>query len=116
VGLPYATVEDNELMIPLPVIEELIEGLDGGIRAAKIRTTTGKTIIPVTKLFPLEVNETNATTTDDDRHDDDEDNDTFTVDKESVGERLTRTAAVRAHNKVKRWTNLLSVAPEDVTD
>jgi len=43
----------------LAVIEELIEGPDGGIKAATIRTNTGKTNRPVTKLFPLEVNAVN---------------------------------------------------------
>ena len=40
----------------LAVIEELIPGGDGLIRAANTRTSTGKTNIPITKLYPLEVN------------------------------------------------------------
>jgi len=39
----------------LAVIEELIEGLGGFARAAKIRTSTGKTNRPIAKLFPLEL-------------------------------------------------------------
>ncbi|XP_065896039.1 uncharacterized protein [Dysidea avara] len=46
----------------LAVVEELIEGLDGFTRAARIRTKTGKTNRPITKLYPLEVNMSNETT------------------------------------------------------
>jgi len=41
----------------LAVVEKLITGLDGITRAAEIRTTNGRTNRPITKLFPLEVNE-----------------------------------------------------------
>ena len=40
----------------LAVIEELIPGGDGVIRAANICISTGKTNRPITKLYPLEVN------------------------------------------------------------
>ena len=39
----------------LAVVESLIEGGDGLIRAANIRTSTGHTNRPITKLYPLEV-------------------------------------------------------------
>ena len=39
----------------LAIIEELIPGNDGFTRAAKIRTTSGLTNRPITKLYPLEV-------------------------------------------------------------
>jgi len=45
----------------LAVIEELIKGLDGFTRAAKIRTKSGKTNRPIAKLYPLEVNLTSET-------------------------------------------------------
>ena len=106
----------------LAVIEELIEGLDGGIRAAKIRTANGKTNRPVTKLFPLEVNDISETSTsvntgDDNsnKHGDDEKDTSATV-RESIGEQLTRKAAIRARKRIKGWTDILSVAPEDVAD
>ena len=103
----------------LAVIEELIEGLDGGIRAAKIRTANGKTNRPVTKLFPLEVNdvsESSVNARDDDSNKRGDDEDTLTTVKESIGEQLTRKATVRARNRIKGWTDVLSVAPEDVVD
>ena len=39
----------------LAVVEELIKGLDGIARAAKIRTSNGRTNRPIVKLFPLEL-------------------------------------------------------------
>ena len=39
----------------LAMIEELIKGLNGFIRAARIRTSSGKTNRPIVKLFPLEI-------------------------------------------------------------
>ena len=39
----------------LAVVEDVIAGEDGLIRAANIRTSTGKSNRPVTKLYPLEV-------------------------------------------------------------
>ena len=40
----------------LAVVEKLIVGGDGLIRAANIRTSTGRTNRPIVKLYPLEVN------------------------------------------------------------
>ena len=37
------------------MIEELISGNDGLIRAAKLRTASGRTNRPITRLYPLEV-------------------------------------------------------------
>ena len=39
----------------LAVIEELIPGKDGLVRAANLRTSTGRTNRPIVKLYPLEV-------------------------------------------------------------
>jgi len=39
----------------LAVVEELIMGNDGQVRAARIRTSTHTTTRPVAKLYPLEV-------------------------------------------------------------
>ena len=41
----------------LVVIEDVIKGLDGFVRAARIQTNSGKTNWPVAKLYPLEINE-----------------------------------------------------------
>ena len=45
----------------LTVVESLREGGDGLIRAANIRTSTGHTNRPITKLYPLEVCANEAT-------------------------------------------------------
>ena len=103
----------------LAIIEELIEGLDGGIRAAKIRTANGKTNRPVTKLFPLEVNdisESSVNARDGDSNIRGDEKDTLTTVRESIGEQLTRKATVRTCNRIKGWTDILSVAPENVVD
>jgi len=74
----------------LAIIEELIKGLDGGIRAAKIRTANGKTNRSVTKLFPLEVNdvsETSGKSVDDNTNEHNDDEDTSTnVSEGMIGE------------------------------
>jgi len=41
----------------LAVVERLVIGLDGCTRAAEVRTASGKTNRPITRLFPLEINE-----------------------------------------------------------
>ena len=45
----------------LAVVESLIEGGDGLTQAANIRTSTGHTNRPITKLYPLEVCANEAT-------------------------------------------------------
>ena len=98
----------------LAIIEELIKGLDGFTRAAKIRTKSGKTNRPIAKLYPLEVNSTSgtATTTDNVIPDDQVSSDVSTTNCP----RVSRAAALKARERIKDWTNTLSVAPEDVKD
>ena len=43
------------------MVEELIVGGDGLVRAANIRTSNGKTNRPIVKLFPLEVSSSDIT-------------------------------------------------------
>ena len=100
----------------LAVIEELIEGLDGGIRA----TAKGKTNRPVTKLFPLEVNDVSDTSVNtgdnnSNKGGDDEKETSANV-RESISEQLTRKAAIRARKRIKGWTDIPSEALEDVAD
>jgi hypothetical protein len=45
----------------LAVIENLIKSNDGHVRAAEIRTASGKTNRPISKLYPLEVSESTET-------------------------------------------------------
>ena len=73
----------------------------------------------MTKLFPLEVNdvsETSVNTVDDNSNKRDDEKDTSATVSESIGENLTRKAAVRARTSIKGWTDILSVAQEDVAD
>ena len=46
----------SRLQWRLAVIEELLKGLDGFVRAATIQTNSGKTNLPIAKLYPLEIN------------------------------------------------------------
>ena len=41
---------------PLGVVEELIPGGDGAVRAVRIRIRGGITIRPITKLYPMDIN------------------------------------------------------------
>jgi hypothetical protein len=45
----------------LAVVEKLIKSNDGHVRAAEIRTASGKTNRPISKLYPLEVSESTET-------------------------------------------------------
>ena len=95
----------------LAVIEELIKGLDGFVRAAMIWTNSGKINQSIAKLYPLEINglEDNEAPICEWRNtvfDDDLGNDDAT----SVPCRSMRKAAVRAHNIIKNWTSVLSAA------
>ena len=102
----------------LAVIEKLIRGLDGFARAAKIRTSTGKTNRPVAKLYPLDLSTLDETATCGDNgnataaHKDNNRDDNSEV----ARQRPTRDAAARAHACIKNWTDMLTVAPEDVDD
>ena len=94
----------------LAVVEKLITGLDGITRATEIRTVSGRTNRPITKLFPLEVNDStesqpvSQSDVGDDIHD------------VSMQDRPTRDATVTARERLKEWANTLSAAPEDVAN
>ena len=92
----------------LAVVEELIEGRDGMVRAAHIRMDKLKTTRPIVKLYPLEVSEVeNQATTPDN-------SEVFQSSEElSTTTRAKRAAALRACQKLTEWTDALR-APEDV--
>ena len=105
----------------LAVIEELIKDLDGLTRSAKIPTETGRTNRPIVKLYPLEVNsasETAATPASSNNETASTDNGDVHVSRDvnTSCPRVSRYAATKAHERIKNWTNTLSVAPEDVED
>ena len=95
----------------LAVVESLITGGDGMVRAANIRTSTGHTNRPIAKLYPLEVSSTTPPSV-------------RSATKEPSGEkeqpfqnprqRRKRSAAVKAEQKIKGWTSSLLRPPEDV--
>ena len=100
----------------LAVVEDLIEGKDGLVRAAHIWMDKLKTTRPVVKLYPLEVSHmdtvSQVTTNSDDTPSDSVEA-SQTVEESSTAGRVQREAASRAHQKVAKWTNVLR-APEDV--
>ncbi|XP_061171676.1 uncharacterized protein LOC133181152 [Saccostrea echinata] len=49
--------EKPRIMWKLAVVEELIQGRDGFVRAVTLRTKNGLTNRPILKLYPIEVNE-----------------------------------------------------------
>ena len=116
----YAGIIDSSL-----VIEELITGNDGLVRAAKIRTAKGRTNRPITKLVPLEVSSSDSETlrqpppTEAPSSSDTEQNIDGTgkavVDSGNQG-RPQRLAALRGRERVSEWTSKLRTLcpPEDV--
>ena len=104
------------------VIEGVIRGNDGLIRAANIRTSTGKTTRPITKLYPLEVtsiNESDSMTSDVDSSGDltrDSDPPFSHSNTEQPSVKSMRKAAVKARERVSEWTSILRAPPEDVAN
>lgn len=99
----------------LAVVEGLIEGRDGMVRAAHIRMDKLKTTRPIVKLYPLEVSDdevidqspTHPTTNPDDVQV------SQSTEGPSSAARPRWTAALRAYQKIAEWTGALR-APEDV--
>ena len=101
----------------MAVIEELMKGKDGLVRAAKIRTAQGRTNRPIARLIPLEVSSHVANNSSTDKANTisppDADSDHDTVERMS---RPRRQAAERGRHKVQNWIKQLGGPPEDVTD
>lgn len=92
----------------LAVIENLIRGCDGFVRAVHICTSTGYTNRPVTKLHPLEI--TTATTVPMiASHDSSEQQPTAVV-----STRPRRAATTEAMRRITEWTRGIRTPPEDV--
>ena len=91
----------------LAVIEELLVGNDGLVRAANIRTANHVTSRPISKLYPLELSTTKNVQAEIVTE---ENNDVFTA----VEERPKRRAADKARSQISQWTRDLSRPPEDV--
>ena len=103
----------------LAVIEELIPGGDGLIRAANLRTSTGKTNRPITKLYPLEVNTNVDSTvpeiTNAESDDPTSSNKRCTTDSSTLPDsRPQRVAARREECEFQSGTKFYVPPPEDV--
>lgn len=92
----------------LAVIENLVRAKDGLIRAAEVRTSTGRTNRPISRLYPLEVSSSEKT----------DQTPKQTEESQSVQpeepRRSRREAAKKGREQIARWTKELSSPPEDV--
>ena len=106
----------------LAVVENLIYGSDGLVRAANIRTSTGRTNRPIVRLIPLEVSVQDKDTARSDNsslsYRDKSANSTsdsqVDVHRRVVESRPARNSAKRAREKLTQWADILSVPREDV--
>ncbi|XP_065914598.1 uncharacterized protein [Dysidea avara] len=108
----------------LAVVEDTIPGADGLIRAANIRTSTGRTNQPITKLYPLEITtaesdtlcKQNSSPKENPSNSDAQSSTVEQTDDNSMPERIrpVRQAALRGRQQVKEWTKTLCGPPEDV--
>ena len=105
----------------MAVIEELIKGNDGLVRAANIRTAAGRTKRAITRLVPLEVSCTPST----DTMQNGVNRRTTSIttvapgpsnEVTTRGERPRREAARRGREHVTKWAQELRAAPKDVVD
>ena len=98
----------------LAVLTKLLTGGDSPTRAAEIRTSTGTTNRPITKLYPLEVN--SGTESSQSTHDPPERIKNSSMGEETlpVKERPTRQSARRAAECISEWTQTLRAPLEDV--
>ena len=104
----------------LAVVEDTIAGEDGLVRAANIRTSTGRTNRPVTKLYPLEVTaadpllKQDSSQTPPNKSVDSSNGAGQTERREESTTRPTRQAALRGRQQVSEWVQSLCGPPEDV--
>ena len=98
----------------LAVIEDVIKGSDGLVRAVNIRTKSGRTNRPIARLYPLEVcsadtlMRTPMTTVNSQL------SDKAPEEQVQSSSRPTRNAAIRAREKCLEWSEILRPPPEDV--
>ena len=114
----------------LAVIEGLITSSDGLTQAANIRTATGKTNRPITRLYPMELSSSTENITSDVHNEEQstEENSNSVRNIESstdtavtsahpeVGCRPRREAARKAKKQMMEWNKVLVDPPEDVED
>lgn len=94
----------------MAVIESVNKGKDGVIRYVNLRTTTGRTNRPITRLYPLEVTaEQTSTNVQSDLNSERPLTDVPT-------RRPVREAARKGQQLMKQWITSLRAPPEDVPD
>ena len=101
----------------LAVVEELIHGGDGQVRAANIRTSTGRTNRPVVRLIPLEVSAQDKSPSTKNRLDSEGENSSDNSKDTPDGAtdlRPTRDSARKARERFTQWASILLRGPEDV--
>ena len=97
----------------MAVVTDLVTGRDGLVRAATLRTANGTTNRPITKLYPLELNETETLT---DVGTEEHCRTDSMESSESTVNRPQRKSAQRATVKMKEWARVLAAPPEDVAE
>ena len=89
----------------MAVVEDLIVGGDGLVQAATIRTTSGMTTRPITKLYPIELSETDEMNLGVEKS---HSVPSGPADSRSKTNRPRRAAARKATDQVKKWVSVLS--------
>ena len=92
--------EKARLLWRMAVIESLIRGKDGLVRAVNLRTSNGRTNRPITKLYPLELVEASGIS---DNASASRLEEIQNVEPE-IRERTVREAAKKATRQLKKWT------------
>ena len=86
----------------------MVQGLDGHVRVANIRTKTGKTNRPIAKLYPLEITAQTEQLVPKSRNEDDE------QPQQESSRNNKRKAAIRARECIKNGQENFVPPPEDV--
>jgi len=114
--------KDNKprLQWRLAIVEELIKGNDGQVRALHIKTSTHTATRPVAKLYPLEVQDGKKGDTSAPEDVELSTNKLVNEGTQSIAETSTvcvcsmKAAASKAIQRMKEWNRVLSQALEDV--
>ena len=103
----------------MAVIENLIKGNDGYVRAAEVRTSSARTNRPISKLYPLEISseKEEMLNTDTINNEDDDQQCTDNIGEHSplIKKQPIRSSAAKARQNISCWSKeILGPAPEDV--
>ena len=106
----------------LAVVEDTISGEDGLIKAANIRTSTGRTNWLITKLYPLEITtpdpSSKQNSSPENRQSDSNANKSIAEQQIHMTRerRPVRQATLKGRQQVQEWTKILCGPPEDVNN